>query len=171
MTVPATVQKDERKVPAGRDALEREFLASPFGLMRRFTREMERMFGDFGLAPRIFEDTAIDAVWAPDIEVFERDGKMIVRADLPGLTKDDVKVTVVDDLLTIEGERKREVETKRADLYRSERVYGAFFRRLPLPEGARTDQIQAAFKDGVLEVSMPVVEPKKQVKNVEVKVV
>lgn len=169
MALLPAVQREERK-ELTRDPFEREFLASPFGLMRRFTREMERMFGDFGAKPRLFEEPLTEFVWAPDLEVIERNGKLLVRADLPGLTKEDVKVNVVDDVLTIQGERKKEMETKKDDYYRTERTYGSFFRSLMLPEGTKTDQIQANFKDGVLEVTMPLAAAEKKVKNVEVKV-
>lgn len=169
MALLPAVHHEERKDLTPNDFVEREFLASPFGLMRRFTREMDRMFGDLA-KPRIFEQPMTEFVWAPDLEVFERNGKLLVRADLPGLKKDDVKVNVVDDVLTIQGERKKEVETKKDDFYRSERSYGAFFRSLALPEGIKTDDVQAIFKDGVLEISMPMKVTEKKVKNVEVKV-
>jgi HSP20 family protein len=153
-----------------RDPFEREFLASPFGLLRRFTREMDRMFGDFGAKPRIFDQPLGEFVWAPDLEVIERNGKLLVRADLPGLAKEDVKVSVVDDVLTIQGERKKEIETKKDDFYRTERMYGAFFRSLPLPEGIKTEQVQAIFKDGVLEITMPMAVTEKKAKAVDVKI-
>lgn len=168
-TLPA-IQREERKDPAPNELFEGEFLASPFGLMRRFTREMERMFGDFGAKSRIFDRPLTEFVWAPDLEVIERDGTLMVRADLPGLTRDDVKVNVVDDVLTIQGERKKEIESKKNDFYRSERTYGAFFRSLPLPEGTKIDDVRAIFKDGVLEVTMPLMAAEKKVKHVEVKV-
>jgi HSP20 family protein len=170
MALLPAVQREERKDLAPTEFFEREFLASPFGLMRRFTREMDRMFGDFGVKPRIFDQPLTEFVWAPDLEVIERNGKLLVRADLPGLAKEDVKVNVVDDVLTIQGERKKEIETKKDDFYRTERTYGSFFRSLALPEGTKTDQVHATFKDGVLEVTMPLMAAEKKVKSVEVKV-
>ena len=95
------------------------------------------------------------AVWTPEVEVFERDGQFIVRADLPGLKKEDVKVEIVEGALTVSGERKEEKEEKGEGFYRSERTYGSFFRRIPLPEGLKTEEAAANFKDGVLEVTMP----------------
>jgi HSP20 family protein len=91
----------------------------------------------------------------PDVEILQRDNTLVIRADLPGLTKDDVKVDVTEDAVTIQGERKREHEEEKGGVYRSERSYGAFFRRIPVPEGTMTDQAKATFKDGVLEVTMP----------------
>jgi HSP20 family protein len=90
--------------------------------------------------------------WAPQIETFQRGDEFVVRADLPGLTKDDVKVDITDDALTIEGERREEHEEDREGYYRSERSYGSFCRVVPLPEGAITDNANARFNQGVLEV-------------------
>ena len=92
-----------------------------------------------------------------------------MRADLPGLKKDEVKVELTNDLLTISGERKEEKEEKREGYYRSERRYGSFFRQIPLPEGAKTDTAKAKFTDGVLEVTMqaPAREPQKRVLEIK----
>jgi len=139
---------------------------SPFAFMRRFSEEMDRLFEDFGfgrnwLAPsfgREFFPAGFGefgrTAWSPQVEVFERGGKYIVRADLPGLTKDDVKVEVTDDAITISGERKSEHEEKGEGYYRSERSYGSFHRRIPLPEGVTADDADATFRDGVLEIAM-----------------
>jgi HSP20 family protein len=132
-------------------------LASPFGVLDRLADEMDRMLGDFGLGrrwsrPRV--GAALEA-WAPDVELLQRNNELVVRADLPGLDKGDVKIDVTDDALTIQGERKREHEEEHEGVYRSERSYGSFCRVIPLPEGAITDQAKATFKDGVLEITMP----------------
>jgi HSP20 family protein len=135
---------------------------SPFSVMKRFGEEMDRLFGDFGLdrnwIPPALTGEASRA-WAPEIEIFERDGELVVRADLPGLKKEDVKVELTDEGLTIEGERRSEHEENGEGYYRSERNYGNFYRRLPLPEGANADDATAKFHDGVLEVTMPARKP------------
>lgn len=123
------------------------FSMNPFALMRHFNEEMNRGFGD----------TAAQ-IWSPAVDISERDGKLMVHADLPGLKQDDVKVEVIDDQLIIQGERKREHEENRQGFRRSERSYGSFYRSIPLPEGANVDQTQAQFNNGVLEVSIPVPE-------------
>jgi HSP20 family protein len=145
---------------------------SPFGLMRRMAEDMDRIFQDFGLgssglglAPLFGsgierelwrESSALDqSAWVPQIEAFRRGDKLVVRADLPGLKKDDVKVEVDDGILAISGERSEEREENRDDFYRSERNYGQFYRAIPLPEGVTGDQCEATFKDGVLEVTLP----------------
>jgi HSP20 family protein len=135
---------------------------SPFAMMNRLAEEMERMFEDFGfgrswLAPRLRPGMGEMgyAIWSPQIEIFERGGQFIVRADLPGLTKDDVKVEIADEALTIQGERKQEHEEDREGWHRSERSYGSFYRSIPLPEGIKAEEAKANFRDGVLEISIP----------------
>jgi HSP20 family protein len=143
---------------------------SPFSLMRRMADDMDRLFENFGfgrmglgstLATDFDRDlwrgsSALDqtAAWAPEVETFRRGDKLVVRADLPGLKKDDVKVEIDNGVLAISGERHEEHEENRDDYYRSERSYGQFYRAIPLPEGVSEDQCEASFKDGVLEVSL-----------------
>ena len=93
-------------------------------------------------------------LWSPQIETFQRGSEFVVRTDLPGLKKDDVKVDITDDSLTIEGERREEHEEDREGYYRSERSYGSFCRVIPLPDGAITDSAKANFNNGVLEIVM-----------------
>ena len=150
----------------------------PFQMMRRFTRDMERMFEDFpGLwFPNVFKtDFApfrmeFDKVeWVPQIEVLQNNGQFMVRADLPGLTKDDVQVEMTDKLITISGERKEETEEKREGFYRSERNYGSFYRQVPLPEGANTENAAATFHNGVLEITIPVPKVEPSIRKLEIK--
>jgi HSP20 family protein len=108
-------------------------------------------------------------MWSPQIEAFERKGEFIVRADLPGLNKDNVKVDITDDTLTIQGERKQEHEENREGYHRSERSYGSFCRTIPLPEGANTDEAKASFRDGVLEISMPAPQREERRRQIEIK--
>ena len=95
--------------------------------------------------------------------MFHRNNELVVRAELPRLRKDEVKVEVADDTLTIQGERKREHEEEHEGLYRSERSYGTFRRAIELPPGTIPDQAKATFKDGVLEIAMPA--PSEQVRR------
>lgn len=138
---------------------------SPFTFMRRFSEEMDRLFEDFGfgrgfLAPG-FEGgldrlgTLGGASWAPQVEVIERENQLIVRADLPGMSKDDVQVDIDDNSLVIRGERKTEHEENEEGYYRSERSYGSFYRQIPMPRGVNTEDAIAEFRNGVLEVVMP----------------
>jgi HSP20 family protein len=146
--------------------------SSPFLLMRRMAEDMDRIFQDFGFGRSAFGLTPLlgstgtrdlwrDAsslerqIWSPQVETFRRGDKLVVRADLPGLRKEDVQVEVENDVLTLSGERREEHEEKRDDYFRSERSYGQFYRAIPLPEGVNADQCEASFKDGVLEVTLP----------------
>src|SRR5205823_2055399 len=133
---------------------------NPFAMLDRFADEMDRVFGDFGfgrgwLPSRGNAQLRTSAMWAPDIEVSQRNNELVVRADLPGIKKDDVHIDVTDSDITISGERQQEQETDREGMYRSERTYGSFCRTIPLPEGAIADQAKASFRDGVLEITVP----------------
>jgi HSP20 family protein len=144
----------------------------PFQLMRRMSEDMDRLFENFGFGrlgltgARPFGTSAGRdswrgssspglTEWTPQVETFRRGDKFVVRADLPGLRKEDVHVEVDDGVLTISGERTDEHEDDREDYYRSERSYGQFYRAIPLPEGVNADKCDATFKDGVLEVNLP----------------
>lgn len=146
--------------PATRSAAARPavpaVLAHPLDMFRRLAEEMDHLVADFrtSVFPRV-DFQKMEKAWAPPVEVSERGGQLVIRAELPGLTKKDVRVEVRDDALTIEGERRQEREEKRKGFYRSERSYGSFFRQIPLPEGTDAGSAKAAFKDGVLEVTMP----------------
>jgi HSP20 family protein len=94
--------------------------------------------------------------FTPQIEVQERPDAIVVRADLPGVDADDVVVNVDEGVLTIQGERRQEERDERDGVVRTERIYGAFFRAIPLPEGADADRVDATFRNGVLEIAIPV---------------
>jgi HSP20 family protein len=137
---------------------------SPFAFMRRMAEDMDRLFNDFGFAgssirpDRDFWRGSSDldrATWAPQLETLRRGDNIVIRADLPGMKKEDVNVEVDNGMLTISGERHEEHEDKRDDFYRTERRYGRFYRALPLPEDVTSDRCEATFKDGVLEVTIP----------------
>jgi HSP20 family protein len=92
--------------------------------------------------------------WTPMIEIFERDGKLHVTADLPGMSRDDVRIEVRDNNLVIEGERKQEKKEDREGYFLTERSYGKFYRVIPLPDDVNPDSARATFRDGVLELTM-----------------
>jgi HSP20 family protein len=94
-------------------------------------------------------------IWAPQIETFRRGDKLVVRADLPGLSREDVQVEIDDGVLSLSGQRSEEREENRDDFYRTERSYGRFYRSIALPDGVEAEDVEATFKDGVLEVTMP----------------
>lgn len=126
-------------------------------MFERFADEVNRMFDEYGLwrGGSRAGSVADDMTWTPRIDVTQRNNELVVRADLPGMSRDDVKVDVTEDAITIQGERHREHEEEKGGVYRSERSYGSFYRAIPLPDGAIADQAKASFKDGVLEITMP----------------
>jgi HSP20 family protein len=103
----------------------------------------------------------LQAQWMPALEVTEREGEFYIAVDLPGLKKEDVKLEVTPEGLAIKGERKSEKTETAKGYFRSERVYGEFYRFVPLPEGALAENVDARFKDGVLEIHVPVIKPEK----------
>ena len=103
------------------------------------------------------------------MEAFRRGENFVVRADLPGMKRDDVTVEVENNVLTISGERTDEHEEHRDGFYRSERSYGQFYRAIPLPEGVNTDQCEATFKDGVLEVSLKVPQQRERSRQIPIR--
>jgi HSP20 family protein len=108
-------------------------------------------------------------IGAPAVDVFEEKDDIVVKAELPGIEKDNIEVNVSDHHLTIKGEKKKEEEVKQEDYYRCERSYGSFLRTLELPADVKADKVKAAFKDGVLEVRLPKTEEAKT-KEIKIKV-
>lgn len=178
-------REQEQRLPVGRDvpqrgsALSRQrtsllpamfsappgmltsaFMSDPFSFMRQMSEEMGRMFdaGMMTTSPMYSrsDDQANVATWMPQVEIHQTGKEFLVRADLPGLNKDDVDVEVDDGVLRLSGERRQEARDEGEGYYRSERSYGSFYRAIPLPEGVNEDAISASFKDGVLEVRAPV---------------
>lgn len=143
--------------------------STPFAFMRRFVEEMDHLFEDFGFAqgpgaPRIVgrgremlrrETGLIPGDWSPQVDVLQREGKLVVRADLPGMSRNDVQVEIKGDHLIIQGERKQKKEEGLEGGYYSECTYGRFYRAIPLPDDAHAEEASASFRDGVLEVTMP----------------
>jgi HSP20 family protein len=93
--------------------------------------------------------------WFPDLDVLEREGKLVVRADLPGVKREDIEVKLEGDALVISGHREEKEEVKEKDYYRCERQTGEFTRAVTLPKGVDTTNIEAVYDNGVLEVTVP----------------
>ena len=143
------------------------FRMSPFALMRRFAEEMDRNFwGWVGVPARGVSEEEI--TWIPSVEVRQSGNNLVVSADLPGLSENDVKVEASEDGLLIQGERSREQSEEEGGVRRSERSYGRFSRLIALPEGARIDEAKATFNNGVLEVTIPVPESKQKRRQIPI---
>ncbi len=147
----------------------------PFLDLTRWEREMDRMMEDFfGRRARTWWPERwfrIDEreIGMPPVDVFEEKDDIVVKAELPGMTKEDIEVSLTDHTLTIKGEKKKEEEVKEENYYRSERSYGSFVRTLELPTEVYADKVKATFKNGVLEVRVPKTEEAKT-KEIKVKV-
>jgi HSP20 family protein len=129
------------------------FTGSPFEDLFSIQRGMNRLMTDsFGTRER---NEAALAAWSPVVDVYEDENSYLIKAELPGVARDDVKVGLDRNLLTISGERRLEQEEKRENYHRIERSYGQFFRSFSLPPNVNTEAIAAEFKDGVLKLSLP----------------
>jgi HSP20 family protein len=148
----------------------RSSLWDPEATLGRMERDMEKLFGrQFLLASPDQEETMAAAQWAPAVDVSEDDKEYLVKAELPELKKEDVKINVENSTLTISGERRAEKEEKGKRYHRIERSYGSFLRRFTMPEGIDSSKVAAEFKDGLLLIHLPKDEKAKP-KSIEVKV-
>jgi HSP20 family protein len=169
-----TENRESRTGIARRETYSPGAWGSPFSFMRRFSEQMDRLFEDFGFGPTIGTEFGRvnglqDSLWSPQVEVFERGNQLVVRADLPGLTRDDINVDITDEAIVLQGERNQESVENEKGFYRSERSYGSFYRTIPLPEGIDAEAAKATFRNGVLEIIMPVLaQAKKQSRRVEI---
>jgi HSP20 family protein len=137
--------------------------------------DIDRMFGGFferRLRPfwpeRWWPSIGVE-LGKPAVDLYEEKDDIVVKAELPGMEKDNIEVNLSANRLTIKGEKKQEEEIKKEGYYRSERSYGSFVRTLELPREVQTDKVKAAFKDGILEIRLPKTEEAKR-KEIKVKV-
>ena len=135
--------------------------------MTGLRRDMNRLFDSFWGNRE--EEEGIHGNWLPATEVSEAGDEIVISAELPGMSQEDVKVTVANNVLTIQGEKKQESEHKEGNTYRTERTYGAFSRSFTLPSGVDAGKVEATCKDGVLGVRIPKAEEAKA-RQIEVKV-
>ena len=125
---------------------------NPFSLLRRLQEDMDQLLGNFvstgqpGMAA---------SLWAPPIEVSERDGKFVIAAEVPGVNEQDIEIEAVNDALVLHGVKQQERREGDGGTQRTERFYGEFYRVVPLPEGADPDRANARFENGVLRIEVP----------------
>jgi HSP20 family protein len=122
--------------------------------------EMNRLFDGFFGTGRGGNDVR-SRRWIPPMDLVETEDHLVLRADLPGMSEDDIEIEIKDNVLTVSGERKAEQEQRDEGYYRVERAFGSFSRSLSLPEGVSADQVKASFDKGVLEVEIPKPEERK----------
>jgi len=153
---PAEILPRAHELERWYDRMVEEFWRRPFPSLLRPERWWP---SDMGLMTRM-----------PAVDVYEGKDDVVIKAELPGLSKEDLSVQVTDSTLTIKGEKKREEEIKEEDYYSCERSFGAFTRAVDLPSEVKADQVKASFKNGVLEVRMPKTEEAKKRKAITVKI-
>lgn len=147
----------------------------PLDLFDELQQELGRFWGQMGpVFPRPWFRSLgrmpEGSTWAPRVDAFEKNGDLVIKAELPGVKKEDVAVTIEDGDLIVSGERKSESEVKEEAYHRMERTFGSFHRRLAIPFDVKADQVKASFTDGVLEVILPKPkEPKAAVENIAIK--
>ncbi|WP_437673188.1 Hsp20/alpha crystallin family protein [Sorangium sp. So ce131] len=157
----------------------------PFSMMRRMMEDMDRLFEDFGFGgalspfgqPRSLApqgggralSSSVGGLWSPHIEVSEREGQILVKADLPGVARDDVRVELLEDALLIEGERRQEHQEQRGGMSYTERSYGTFARTIPVPQGVQPDDVNATFENGVLEIALKLPQQQQRGRTVQIK--
>jgi HSP20 family protein len=142
-------------------------LASPFSLMSAFFSDIERLARVMGSETRpaplalasARSGSMAASAWVPPVEVFARNGQLVIVAEVPGIEKDELNVEVDADRLIISGERLERHEEQQGSMYQSERRYGRFARAIQLPAGARPDQGNATFANGILEIEIPLNAP------------
>jgi HSP20 family protein len=127
----------------------------PADFFEAFQDEMARFFRPFGFGRMAMREPLMQGMQMPQTDVFEQDGNLVVSAELPGVPKEDISITLQQGDLIIQGEHQAAEETKEKDYYPMERRYGGYYRRIPLPFEAAPEQIKAKYTDGVLEVRIP----------------
>ena len=126
----------------------------PFRDLVSIQDEMNRLFDDFFGRP-LARTEWTEGVWSPTVDVSEDKDNMIIKAEMPGMKKEDVKISIQDNVLTLKGEKKQEKEEKDKNYHRVERSYGSFCRSFQLPTSVKTDKIKANYRDGVLNITLP----------------
>lgn len=124
----------------------------PFERMAQIHAEFDRLFGDRWPMHRMSEASG---TVRPRTDVYEKNGSIVVKAELPGMQKEDINVALADGDLIIRGEHTSDEKVEETDFYRMERSLGSVYRRLPLPQGVTVEQIKATYADGVLQVTIP----------------
>ena len=148
---------------------ESAVLPTTFETMSRLEQDMDRMFHEFWRRPFLslwdHEHSwpgRMLSLQMPAMDLYEEKDEVVVKAELPGISKDDLDVTLTESTLTLKGEKKKEEEVKEKNFYRSERSSGSFVRTIDLPSEVKADQAKASFKNGVLEIRLPKTEDAKR---------
>ncbi|EDP74469.1 Hsp20/alpha crystallin family protein, partial [Hydrogenivirga sp. 128-5-R1-1] len=131
---------------------------TPFAELERIRREFDRLLED------VFPAGDKEQILAPPVDVYETDSEVVVKAELPGVKKEDIDITIKENAVHLKAERKEEREEKTENVYRVERFYGTIERIVPLPTEVKPEEAKAEYKDGVLEIRIPKVKVSKEAK-------
>lgn len=135
--------------------IRKDWYLNPFSELENLQKEMNKLF-DLSFPGSEFSDTSLlGGRWAPSIDLYDSKDNIVVKADLPGVSKENIDVTIQDNMLTIKGEKKRSSEKKEDDYFRTERFIGTFHRSITLPTSVDRDKVQANYNNGVLELTLP----------------
>ena len=139
----------------------------PIGQLTSVRDELNRLFNStFGESGR---PSDLFGMWTPALDLYEGKDDFVVRAELPGMSKEEIEITLHDGALSISGERKAEERSEESETHRTERFFGRFQRTLELPKPVKSDEVKAAYKDGILTITLPKTEEAKP-KQIEVSV-
>jgi HSP20 family protein len=127
----------------------------PFVELEDVSKQLNRIFGRFPARTEPVREVLATADWAPSVDITETDTAYLIKGEIPGVNKEDVKVNIENGLLTMSGERRQEKEEKGKKLHRIERSYGSFMRSFRLPDNIDEAAVKAEFKDGMLNVTLP----------------
>ena len=133
----------------------------PFRELYTLQERMNRLFSEAARRSPVAEEEMVQGAWVPAVDIFETGDSIVIKAELPGLTKEDINLEVKENTLSIKGEKKFEKDVKEENYHRMERSYGAFRRAFSLPSTVQQDKVRAKFKDGILEVTLPKAEEAK----------
>jgi HSP20 family protein len=156
---PDIVRRHTAAHPESRRWQGDQWSTGPFGVIRQMQDEVDRWFSRFGFdrnwtSPDSWLSRARETTgdWMLAVDAFQRGNEFVIRADVPGMTRNDLSVEIGDEAVTVRGERKQEQNEDREGVFWSERSYGSFMRVVPLPPGAISDSAKATFNNGVLEI-------------------
>ncbi len=133
----------------------------PFREISTLQERMNRLFSEVARRSPVAEEEMVQGAWVPPVDIFETGDSIVIKAELPGISKEDITLEVKENTLSIRGEKKFEKDVKEENYHRVERSYGAFQRAFSLPGTVQQDKVKAKFRDGILEVTLPKAEEAK----------
>ena len=139
----------------------------PFRDLLSLQDRMNRLFEESMTRNKVFEEALTTGVWSPVVDIYETDKSVILKAELPGMTKDDIVIEINENNLVLKGERKFQKDIREENYHRIERSYGTFSRSFTLPDTVDRNKVSASFKDGILEITIPKIEGAKP-KQIEI---